>query len=72
MGDAVHGRHRSRGGGHPDGTAFWTRFADALRAAGYDGPLSIENEDYTLDQRESVTLAVDTLRRALAARPAVR
>jgi hypothetical protein len=35
-------------------------------------PPSIENEDYTLDQRESVTLAVDTLRQALAARPAVR
>ena len=58
------------GTGHPDGIAFWTRFADALREAGYDGPLSIENEDYTLDQRESVALAVDTLRQALA-RPAV-
>lgn len=59
------------GTGHPDGTAFWTRFADALQKAGYDGPLSIENEDYTRDQRESVALAVDTLRQALAGRPAV-
>jgi sugar phosphate isomerase/epimerase len=59
------------GTGHPDGTAFWTRFADALREAGYHGPLSIENEDYTLDQRESVALAVDTLRQALAGPPAV-
>ena len=59
-------------GGHPDGVAFWSRFADALQAAGYDGPLSIENEDYALGQRESVALAVDTLRQALAARTAVR
>jgi len=51
------------GTGHPD--AFWTRFAEALQAAGYRGPLSIENEDYTLDQRESVAIAVDTLRRSL-------
>lgn len=56
------------GTGHPDGVGFWTRFADALQDAGYDGPLSIENEDYTLGQRDSVALAVDTLRQALAAR----
>lgn len=55
------------GAGHPDGVAFWTRFVDALQAAGYDGPLSIENEDYTRGQRESVALAVDTLRRAVPA-----
>ena len=54
------------GTGHPDGAAFWTRFVDALAAAGYRGPLSIENEDYTLGQRESVALAVQTLREALA------
>jgi len=59
------------GTGHPDGDAFWSRFVDALRGAGYDGPLSIENEDYTLGQRESVALAVDTLRRALGARQSV-
>ena len=55
------------GTGHPDGIAFWTSFAETLRSAGYDGPLSIENEDYTLSQRESVALAVGTLRNALAA-----
>jgi sugar phosphate isomerase/epimerase len=49
------------GAGHPDGVAFWTRLIAALRSAGYDGPLSIENEDYTLGQRESVALAVRTL-----------
>jgi sugar phosphate isomerase/epimerase len=52
------------GTGHPDGVDFWVRFIDALRKAGYDGPLSIENEDYTLGQRESVALAVNTLRSA--------
>ncbi len=55
------------GTGHPDGADFWARFAHALRAAEYNGPLSIENEDYTLGQRESVALAVGTLRQALAA-----
>ena len=61
------------GTGHPDGVAFWARFADALRGAGYDGPLSIENEDYTLGQPESVALAVRTLQQALTGTsPAVR
>ena len=61
------------GTGHPDGVAFWARFAGALRTAGYDGPLSIENEDYTLGQPESVALAVRTLQQALTGTsPAVR
>jgi len=54
------------GAGHPDGAAFWARFVGAVADAGYGGPLSIENEDYSLGQRESVTLAVTTLREALA------
>jgi sugar phosphate isomerase/epimerase len=54
------------GTGHPDGIAFWTRFVGALRRTRYGGPLSIENEDYTWDQRESVALAVTTLRHALS------
>jgi len=33
------------GTGHPDGIDFWARFVDALHAAGYDGPMFIENED---------------------------
>jgi sugar phosphate isomerase/epimerase len=57
------------GAGHPDGPAFWARFVHALAAADYDGPLSIENEDYTRGQKESVSLAVDTLRTALAPVP---
>ena len=53
------------GAGHPDGPAFWARFVTALRAARYDGPLSIENEDHARGHRESVALAVDTVRSAL-------
>ncbi len=53
------------GTGHPDGVDFWARFATALIDAGYHGPLSIENEDYSLGQRESVELAATTLRQAL-------
>ena len=55
------------GTGHSGGVEFWAAFVDALRDAGYSGPLSIENEDYTLGQRESVALAVDTLQRARSA-----
>jgi sugar phosphate isomerase/epimerase len=52
------------GAGHDE--TFWARFVDALAAAGYSGPLSIENEDYTLSQQESVALAAQTLRAALS------
>lgn len=54
------------GHGHPD--SFWASFLDALAAAGYDGPLSIENEDYSLGQVESVGVAARTLAQALAVR----
>ncbi|MGI4894440.1 MAG: sugar phosphate isomerase/epimerase family protein [Janthinobacterium lividum] len=52
------------GAGHD--VAWWARFLRALRAAGYDGPVSIENEDYSLSQRDSVALAARTLTQALA------
>lgn len=55
----------SVGTGHPDGVDFWMRFAKKLRECGYDGPLSIENEDYSLDQHSAVSSAVDTLRKAM-------
>jgi len=51
--------------GEPDGVGFWTRFVEALAAAGYDGPLSIENEDYALSASDSVALAARTLDEAL-------
>ncbi|GAA4391333.1 sugar phosphate isomerase/epimerase family protein [Tsukamurella soli] len=52
--------------GRGNGVEFWTRFVTALRAAGYNGPLSIENEDYAVGQRDSVALAAKTLRGALS------
>ncbi|WP_040155300.1 sugar phosphate isomerase/epimerase family protein [Mobilicoccus massiliensis] len=51
--------------GAAHGVSDWAELLTALREAGYDGPLSIENEDYSLGQRESVALAVETLRGAL-------
>jgi sugar phosphate isomerase/epimerase len=54
------------GAGHPDGVDFWPQLIDALEAAGYDGPLSIEIEDYSLPQVDSVALAVRTLTAALS------
>jgi sugar phosphate isomerase/epimerase len=53
------------GAGHD--ASYWARFLATVRASGYDGPVSIENEDYSLGQRESVTLAARTLREALEA-----
>lgn len=53
------------GTGHPGGVGFWSEFVTALREAGYDGPVSIENEDYALDAPAAVTTAVRTLRAAL-------
>lgn len=58
------------GTGHPDGVEFWRALVDTLREIGYDGPLSIENEDYSLPPRESVGRAVDTLKQALEPRGA--
>ena len=52
------------GAGHPDGTRFWARFISALAATGYDGALSIENEDYSLPQTDAVAFAVRTLEAA--------
>ncbi|MEZ5087008.1 MAG: sugar phosphate isomerase/epimerase [Tessaracoccus sp.] len=54
------------GSGHPGGVDFWMQFVQALRQAGYDGPLSIENEDYTLGAGESVAIAAKTLADAIA------
>lgn len=54
------------GTGHPGGVDFWRQFVQALSRAGYEGPLSIENEDYTLGADESVAIAARTLAGAIA------
>ncbi|GAA4195268.1 sugar phosphate isomerase/epimerase [Microbacterium oryzae] len=43
---------------------YWARFMAALRAAGYDGTLSIEHEDHAVDPRLGVEEAAATLREA--------
>jgi sugar phosphate isomerase/epimerase len=49
--------------GHPQGEAFWADFVYQLRAAGYDGVLSIEHEDTLVSAREGVARAAALLRR---------
>ena len=49
------------GRGHDE--AWWRKFVLALRAAGYDGPLSIEQEDYTIPVMDALEQAVALLRR---------
>jgi sugar phosphate isomerase/epimerase len=51
------------GEGHDDAT--WARLLDALRAAGYDGVISIEHEDPRYDGEEGTQRSVEGLRRAL-------
>jgi sugar phosphate isomerase/epimerase len=55
---------RSVGTGHP--VAFWRELAQALLDTGYDGALSIEHEDPLLSRQEGLSIAVATLREALA------
>jgi sugar phosphate isomerase/epimerase len=45
----------------------WRRLLDALRAAGYDGPISIEHEDPELGPEDGVEASLEGLRAALAA-----
>jgi sugar phosphate isomerase/epimerase len=51
--------------GHGHDELWWRGFLDALRTVGYDGPLSIENEDELLPGTEGVRRAVTFLRRLL-------
>jgi sugar phosphate isomerase/epimerase len=41
---------------------YWQSFVDALREVGYDGPLSIENEDATQPPRDAVAEAAAFMR----------
>lgn len=52
--------------GHGLSRRGWLDVVMALRAAGYDDVISIENEDYTLETRDAIGESVDTLRFAIA------
>lgn len=49
------------------GERFWAEFVEALRAAGYDGALSIEHEDVEVGGADGVAEAAGVLRRVLDA-----
>lgn len=56
--------------GRPGGRQFWGRFLADLRAAGYDGVLSIEHEDVLLDAVKGVAATVALLREVMPVAPA--
>ena len=56
---------RHPGTGHD--AAWWRRFLETLQDCGYDGALSIEQEDYTIPLEEALQKAVSLLRQALPA-----
>jgi len=57
---------RTVGRGHD--AAWWRSYVAALGAAGYDGPLSIEHEDRSLDPVAGVTASAAFARQVLAGR----
>lgn len=52
------------GTGHDEN--WWRAFIGALRSAGYDGPLSMEQEDFSMPTMEALKQGVAVLRRAMA------
>ena len=52
------------GSGHDE--SWWRRFVGALKAAGYDGPLSIEQEDYTIPTMDALRQGAALMRKVLA------
>ena len=56
--------------GQPGGRHFWGQFLSDLRAAGYDGVLSIEHEDILLDAVEGVAATVGLLKEVMPVAPA--
>jgi Sugar phosphate isomerases/epimerases len=44
---------------------WWGGFLTAVRSAGFDDAVCIENEDWDLDREESIPVAVETLRTAI-------
>lgn len=55
--------------GYPGGAQFWGQFLNDLRAAGYDGTLSIEHEDVQMDAVEGVAQTVALLRGVILVNP---
>ena len=51
------------GTGHDE--SWWRRFVEALRSAGYDGALSIEQEDYTIPVMDALEQASALLHRVI-------
>lgn len=51
------------GRGHD--TAWWRDFLAAVRRAGFDGAVCIENEDWDLPREEAIPIAAETLRSAI-------
>lgn len=56
--------------GAPGGAVFWGQLLSDLRAAGYDGVLSIEHEDVHRDAREALEQTVALLRGVMPERAA--
>ncbi len=52
--------------GHGLSRRGWLEVIGALRDAGYDDVISIENEDYTLEKQAAIAESVDTLRFGIA------
>ena len=52
------------GSGHDE--SWWRRFVGALKAAGYDGSLSIEQEDYTIPTMDALRQGAALMRKVLA------
>jgi sugar phosphate isomerase/epimerase len=50
------------GTGHDDDT--WAALVAALRAAGYDGVISVEHEDPRMGAEDGIDMSLATLRRA--------
>lgn len=55
--------------GYPGGAQFWGQFLSDLRAAGYDGVLSIEHEDVQMDALEGVAQTVSLLKSVILTKP---
>lgn len=47
--------------GHGHGSTWWRQFVTALRAIGYDGPLTIEHEDPLMSSEEGIIKSVEFL-----------